>query len=177
MRCWRMSASLRVFWLERAQTIRWPSAEQIGAGAVCHVSSGSSVRSRPPQRLGPVGLVGVRPVAQEAVLAAAAWKDGHEPSAVGVDVGHLLARAQLAVGDIEEVRATDDRAQLVPGGDVRLVIARVAVAQAVRDRDRLVGADGQDPRQLLEIGTVVLVVAVRRRGGRLARARMPSAQR
>jgi hypothetical protein len=91
---------------------------------------------------------------------------------VAVDVAHLLARAQLAVGDVEKVGAADDRPQLLPGGDVRGVIVGVAVGQAVRDRDRPVGRDGQDPQQLLEIGAVVLVVTMSRGCGRLARARM-----
>jgi hypothetical protein len=116
--------------------------------------------------------VGVRPVAQEAVLTARSGKHGHEPAAAVIDVGHLLARAQLAVGDVEEVGATDDLAQLVPRGDVRLIVGRVAVGQAVRDRDRAVGADGQDPQQLLEIAAVILVVTVRRGGGRFARPLM-----
>lgn len=131
-----MSASLRVLWLERTQTIRWPSEEQTGAGAVCQVSSVVLALAGAAQRLGPVRLMGVRPVAQVAVLAAAAGQHRHESAAVAIDVGHLLAGAQLAVRDIEEVRAPGQRMQPIPGGDVRLVIVGVAVGEAVRERDR-----------------------------------------
>jgi len=83
--------------------------------------------------------MGVRPLAQVAVLAAAAGQHCHEPAAVAIDVGHLLARAQLAVRDVEEVRAPDQLMQPIPRGDVRLVIVGVAVGEAVRERDRAVG--------------------------------------
>lgn len=122
----------------------------------------------PAQRLGPLRLVGMRPLAQVAVLAAAAGQHRHEAAAVAIDVTHLLARAQLAVGDVEEVRAPSQLVQPVPRGDVRLVVVGVAIGEAVRERDRAVSADGQDPQQLLEIGAVLLVVAVSGRRRRLA---------
>jgi len=62
--------------------------------------------------------------------------------------------------------------QLIPGGDVCLVIVGVTVGESVCDRDRPVGRDGQDPQQLLEIGAVVLAVAVCGRRGGLAGALM-----
>ena len=86
-------------------------------------------------------------------------------------MGHVLAGGQLAVRDVEEVRPADQLHQAVPGGDVRLVVGRVAVQQAVRERHRPVGADGQREHELLQIGAMVLGVAQRGGRGRLAAAR------
>ncbi len=52
------------------------------------------------------------------VLVPAVWDDGHEPSALRGDVTHRLARAQFGVGDVEEVVATGQGGQFVPGRDV-----------------------------------------------------------
>ena len=90
----------------------------------------------PARRLGELRGGGAHPVAQLGVLAPRAWQHGDEPAAGLVDVAHLLARAQLAVGDVEEVGAAGQRAQLVPRVDVRLVVVGVAGRQAMRRAGR-----------------------------------------
>ena len=159
MRCWRMSASLRVFWLERAQTIRWPSAEQIGAGAVCHVSSGSSVRL--PGRRSASVQSGWWLCAQSRrkPSSAGSRQHGHEPSAALVQVGHVLSRGQLRVGDVEEVPPPHELAEHVPGRLMGLVVGDVAALHPEVDRHAAVFAHGEDVQELLEVRAVVLVVA------------------
>jgi hypothetical protein len=111
--------------------------------------------------------VAVEPVAELGVFFAGAGKHGHEPAAVVVDVVHGGPVGQLAVGHVEEVGPSDQGSQLVPGGDVGDVVGGVAVLGAIRDGDRPVGGDGQDPHELFEVGAVVLVVAVGDGRGRL----------
>jgi hypothetical protein len=72
-----------------------------------------------------------------------------------VDVCHLLARGELAVRDVEEVRPPDQCQKTVPGLDVRLVVGEVAVQQAVRQRDRAVRADRERQDELLQLRAVV----------------------
>jgi hypothetical protein len=116
--------------------------------------------------------VSLRPVAKPCVFLAAARHHGHEATAAGRDVAHRLARAQLGVGDVDEVGVTAaQRNQPVPGGHVRLVVGRVAGRGAVGERYRAIGRHGQDPHQLLEVGAVVLVVAEGDLGRWLAAAR------
>ena len=122
----------------------------------------------PARRLGELRGGGAHPVPELGVLAPRAWQHGDEPAAGLVDVAHLLARAQLAVGDVEEVGAASQRAQLVPRVDVRLVVVGVAGRQAMRQRDGAVGGHGQDQHELLEVGAVVLGMAAGRDRGRLA---------
>ena len=90
-----------------------------------------------------------------------------------MDVAHRVGRAQLGVGDVEEVDPPEQAHQFVPGGDVGEVVGGVAVAAAVGDRDRPVRGHGEDEQQLLEVGAEVLVVAVADRRGRFAAAPVP----
>ena len=107
--------------------MRCPSLEQKRGGRDLPDLVGIALAlAWPARRLGERGGAGAHPLAQLAVLATSARQHGHEPPAGLVDVAHLLARAQLAVGDVEEVRAAGQRAQLVPGVDVRLVVVGVA---------------------------------------------------
>src|SRR6266849_5651360 len=63
-----------------------------------------------PQRLTPGGEVAAgHPGAEPGVLGPAAGQHGDEPAALGVDVAHRLAGGQLAVGDVEKVRAPGQR--------------------------------------------------------------------
>jgi hypothetical protein len=109
----------------------------------------------------PIGLMVLEPLAEELVLLAAAREHGQEAAIMAVDVVHVLAGAELAVGHVEEVGPTDQGAQGVPGLAVGLAVLGVAVGDAAEDGNGLVGAHGQDPEQLLEVVAVVLVVAVR----------------
>jgi len=85
-------------------------------------------------------------------------------------VAHLLTRAQLRIGDVEEPRAAGQRAQLVPCGDVRGIVVGVPRREAVGEWNRAVSGDGQDQHELLEIGSVILGMPARRDHGRLAGA-------
>lgn len=66
----------------------------------------------------PVGLVGLDPLAELAVLEAGAWHHAHEPPTPAVDVIHGLARAQLGIGDVEEVATPGGAAQRLPALDM-----------------------------------------------------------
>ena len=118
----------------------------------------------PDQR--PLGRTGLDRLAELRVLQPVAWHHGDESTACAIDVLHVLARAQLAVGHIQEVAAAGHRAQRVPGVDVGDRVAGVAVGAAERHGDVAVGAHGQDEQQLLEIGPMRLRMPVSdRRGG------------
>lgn len=88
-------------------------------------------------------------------------------------MGHLLVRGELAVGHVEEARVADERPQPLPGLDVRLIVGDVAIAEPVREWQRSIGRDRQDPQKLLEVGAVILAVAVADRGRRLAGGLVP----
>jgi hypothetical protein len=115
--------------------------------------------------------VALQPVPEGAVFLAGAGHHGDEPATPAGDVPHRLSGAQLAVRDVEEVDPAQQRDQTVPGRDVRRVIDGVAVGQAVGDRDGPVRADGEDPDQLLEVGSVVLRVPLGDHRGWLAGTR------
>jgi hypothetical protein len=108
---------------------------------------------------GPVGRVGLDPLAELFVLRAVARQHGDEATAGAIDVIHVLARTQLGIGDVEEVGPTRHGAQRVPGLDVGAGIAGVAVAAAKRHGNTAVSVHRQDEQELLEIGTVGLVIA------------------
>jgi hypothetical protein len=139
------------------------------------------VRAVLPPRVGlavdltPLQRVVLEVVAEEGVLGACPGHDGQETSLTVGNVAHVVPRAELAVGHVEEVGVAEDAAQEVPGVGMHLVVAGVAVVGLAVDRHGAVGADGKAEQQLLEVGAVVLVVAegdARRAaglvGGRLA---------
>ena len=76
-----------------------------------------------------------------------------------MQMGHVLGRGQLAVGDVEEVATASQLAQQVPGALVRAVVGGVAAFNAELHRDGAVAGDREDVEELLEVGTMVLVVA------------------
>ena len=112
-------------------------------------------------------------VPKPAVLPAAVRHDGDEPPTVAGDVTHGLFRAELAVGDTEEVRMAHQGAWLVPGGDVGHVVGGVAVGHPIGDGHRPVGRDGEDEKQLRKVGAEVLVVTMADGRGRLASPQAP----
>jgi hypothetical protein len=111
----------------------------------------------------------LRPLSDLRILGAGARQDEDRP-VEGVDVAHLLAGGELAVGDVEKRGGADQLDEPVPGGDVGLIIVGVAVQQSVRERDAPVGADRQRQHELLQVGAMVLEVADCRRERRLAAA-------
>ena len=77
-----------------------------------------------------------------------------------MDVGHVLGGGELAVGDVEEVAAAGQLAEELPGVDMGAVVGGVAALDAEVHRHGAVARDGEDVEELLEVGAVVLVVAV-----------------
>src|SRR5262245_34053728 len=108
---------------------------------------------------GPLWGVGLDPLAKLFVLRATAWQYGDEAPAGAIDIVHVLARAQLGVGDVEEVCPTRHGAQGVPGLDVGARVTGVAITAAKGDGDIAVGGHSEDEQELLEIGAVGLGVA------------------
>src|SRR5439155_14271190 len=108
----------------------------------------------------PPGLAFADGHAEGRVLATGAWQDGEEPAAVVMDVGHVLSGGELAVGDVEEVAAAGQLAEDLPGADMGAVVGGVAALDAEVDRHGAVARDGEDVEELLEVGPVVLVMAV-----------------
>ena len=135
-------------------------------------------RVGPLPHLGPLGGVGLDPLAELGIFEPAAGHDRDEATARAVDVVHVLARAQLRVGHVEEVAASGHCLERVPGLDVGDGVARVAVGAAKGHGNVPIGAHGEDEQQLLEIGSVRLRVAVvDGRGGALADLAVPWALR
>jgi hypothetical protein len=88
--------------------------------------------------------MGLDPLAKLFVLRATAWQYGDEAPAGAIDMVHVLARAQLGVGDVEEVCPPCHGAQRVPGLDVGARVTGVAIAAAKRDGDIAVGGHSED---------------------------------
>ena len=108
----------------------------------------------------PLGRVGLNPFAELCVLPPVARHHGDEASARALDVIHVLARAQFAVGNVEEVGAPGDGAQRIPGLDVGARVVDVAVGAAEGHGHMAVGGHGENEQQLLEIGAMGLGVSV-----------------
>ncbi len=123
--------------------------------------------------LDPVRRVGLNPVTEPLVLTPRTGQDRYEAATVTGDVGQCRMRTELGVGHIEKVGTPDQRPKGVPGFDVRAVVGDIAIAGAVVHGHRPIGAHGQDPQQLFEIGAMVLVVAMRDTQGRLAALLVP----
>ncbi len=109
---------------------------------------------------GPLGRARLDRFAKLCILQPAARHHRDEATAGAVDVVHVLARTQLAVGDVQEVAPAGHRLERVPGLDVGDRVVRVAVAAAKRHGDVAVGAHGQDEQQLLEVRAVRLRMSV-----------------
>src|SRR5262245_65772177 len=105
---------------------------------------------------GLLGVMGLDPLAKLFVLRATAWQYGDEAAACAIDMIHVLARAQLGIGDVEEVCPPRHGAQGVPGLDVGARVTGVAIAAAKRDGDIAVSRHGENEQELLEIGAVGL---------------------
>ncbi len=100
-----------------------------------------------------------QPLAKGGVFAAGPRQDGDEAALALVEIGHVFAGGQFAVGHVEKVAAAGQLAQQVPGVAVGLVVGHVAAFGAEVQRHAAVGGDREDEQELLQIGTMVLVVA------------------
>src|ERR1700677_60684 len=112
------------------------------------------------RKLDPGSRMGLEPFAEPGVLAPGFGQNGQEPTVAACDVLHVLRGAQLGVGHVEEISPARHPAERVPGANVRLVVAGVAIINAAPDRYGSIRRRSQNPQQLLEIGTVILVEAV-----------------
>src|SRR5450759_5960436 len=99
-------------------------------------------------------------VPKPSVLAPRPRQDGDEPALLARQMREALARAELALGAVEEVRPAYDLAELIPRLHVRDDVTGLAVQRPVVDRLRAVRGHGEHEEELLEIGPMVLVMAV-----------------
>ena len=114
-----------------------------------------------PGHLLPRRRVRLEPGLEERILLAGARQHRDEAAPMLVDVLERLARAELAVRDIEEVRRAHQGAKHLPCLAVGGAVFRVAVGHLDVDGDGAVGAHREDPEELFEIGPMVLIVAER----------------
>ena len=114
----------------------------------------------PPHDLLPRRVMILEVVPEPPVLPSRPRQDGDEPTVLARQMREARARAEFAVGDVEEVGAADDLAERVPGVHVGHDVTGLAVQGPVVDRHRAVDRHGEDEEQLLEIRPMVLVVAV-----------------
>jgi len=104
--------------------------------------------------------MGLEPLAEPGVLAPGFGQNGQEPTVAACDVLPVLLGAQLGVGHLEEISSAGHPAERVPGANVRLVVAGVAIVNARPDRYASIRRRRQDSQQLLQIGAVIFVEAV-----------------
>jgi hypothetical protein len=116
----------------------------------------------------PGGRVLLQPAAEECVLTAIAGQDGEESTVARRNRPQSLGAAQFAIGHIQEVRPAGQRAENLPGRHVRVDVCGVAIKCLKVHGDSPVGAHGEHEQQLLEVGSVILVVAVAYAQGLLA---------
>ena len=73
---------------------------------------------------------------------------------------HVVAATEFAVRYIQKLGTPGQRAKRVPGLDVRDRVVGVAIGEAKLHRHSALGLGSQDKQQLLQIGAVVLGVAI-----------------
>ena len=131
-----MAASLLALAVECTQVIRaLGRGLRRGRGGVDLVNLAES-RTGAAGRFGPGRSVGLQVLAKRTVAVARPRQDRDEPAAPAVDVAHCGTRAQLGVRDVEEVGASEQIDQAVPGRHVCWIIDGVAVYEPVGQRDR-----------------------------------------
>jgi hypothetical protein len=91
------------------------------------------------------------------VLGPGAGQDGDELAPVAVQIGQVLAGAELAVGHVDEVVAAQKLPQTLQVSPVDRVVAPVPAVDLVGDRHRAVGRDVEAKDQLFEVRPVALV--------------------
>ena len=106
----------------------------------------------------PLNLALGQQVSEGAVFGSRSGKHGEEPALALMDIGHVLGGGQLTVRHVEEVPATGQATEQVPGGAMRLVVRHVAAGDLEIQRNRPVPGNREDIEQLLEVGPMVLVV-------------------
>jgi hypothetical protein len=75
----------------------------------------------------PGGRVLLQPVAEERMLTAIAGQDGEKATVARCDRLHIFQTAQFAIGDIQKVRPSRQRAQNLPSRKVGVYVCGVAI--------------------------------------------------
>jgi hypothetical protein len=110
--------------------------------------------------------VGLDPFAKFGVFQPGARHHRDEAAAGAVDIVHVVAAAQLRVGDVEEIGSAGHVAQRVPSLDVGLRVIGVAVGAAKLHRHTAIVGERQDEDELFQIGPMILRETIGdRRGG------------
>jgi hypothetical protein len=94
------------------------------------------------------------------ILLSTPWQNGHELAAEGGEVREVLFGAELAVGYVDEVILGKEVPKAIEVASMDSVISPVPAEDTVGKRDRAIGCDVQPEHHLLEIRTMVLVVAL-----------------
>jgi hypothetical protein len=74
-------------------------------------------------------------------------------------VAHIVAGAELTIGDIQEVGVADKLTQEVPCLAVDLVVSDIAVVGLGVNRDGSIRTDRDAEQQLLQIRSMILIIA------------------
>ena len=94
------------------------------------------------------------------VFLSTAGHHGNELPPVAINVREIGSGAELAVGDINEVVALKKRAELVDIADVNRIISAIAAENVMKQGDSAIGGNVETKDELLEIRSMVLVVAL-----------------
>jgi len=113
-------------------------------------------RSPAPPRGGPLP----QQCPHRLVLGPGPRQDGDELTPVALQIGQVLAGAELAVGHVDEVVAAQKLPETLQVAPVDRVVGPVPAVDLVGDRHRAVGRDVEAEDQLLEVRPVVLRVAM-----------------
>jgi len=96
---------------------------------------------------------------KERLVTADQRQHGDETSRALMEMVHILAAGQFAIGHVSEVAAAGQLAEQVPAVAMRLVIGDIAACGAEVQRHAALGNDGENKQPLLQIRTMALVVS------------------
>ena len=92
----------------------------------------------------PLDLAACEQVPEGFVLGSGPGKHGEEPALVLMDIGHVFRGGQFAVRHVEEVSASGQATEEVPGGDMGFVVRHVAAGDLEIQRNRTVPGHRED---------------------------------
>ncbi len=101
-----------------------------------------------PQRLPRDPALGDQ-ATEGSVLAPCARQDGDEPALALMEIGHVLARGELAISHVEKVAPAGQLAEQVPSGAMGLIVGDIAAGGAEVQRHATVGGDSENEQELL----------------------------
>ena len=108
----------------------------------------------------PYGVPFSQEVAHRLVFGPGPRQDGDELSPVALQIGQILTRAELAVGHVDELVASQKPAEPLEVAPVDRIVGPVPAVDLVGDRDGAVGRDVEAEDQLLEVGPAGLRVSM-----------------